>query len=1466
MSVTKIKTFTRNVLPAPETKSRKKGRKASGKAPLKTLKVPPKKMSIGAKSSKAANIIARDATINGTTTEGKRHHTKRMPLFTAGDIASPPTAVEGVEKYDVEITECVKLKKVIKRIKFYDQLHGHFGYPKPLKDDTMYAYVLRRYNAPVPLFECYKEAEAEMPGYFLVGTFNGRFPRCIYYTLKTHYLCIRDCFMDPSYAAMEESSYLKHPDDILRNMMYPAELLTSPTHLSKLLECQGVDNCLVYMKSINKVLMKKKILKLKEYIQQSDLEHISRYKIDQLITKQRKHDVKKMYSLRTILTGDVKNPRYKDVAHLFLEARYNIYVKRKIDPLVEFAPIAEPFKIHLLESLNEVINAVSRYTETKNWSKVILSSADVGLFALINKHGLQRKTQLKILEEDARFGEALIIHVVPWTNYISNICNLLENTDLSKNILQLYYASENTYMIIWPILAHVEKTATTRNIVKILKCVNPNLYMQFIKATKRLRLNFRRFYYTALFMRPFLEDIKMLTASENLNSLENTWANLNTFSTMLRTFYTKGHLNFNQLTSLEETEKFSVASIVLNIHEKLAPMFIRVCEKLFYESWPKLKLKCLERLCKKIPKLLTDYKEYVDIQFYDFIYGRTTERQQYTRYIDSVREHCLRLSIMAKVLRYFKHIFGTLFPTLPRMMVYQNMLKSSLRDIMTQLFTTRLNIFEVNAEENAAINEWFWTAIRQLSVLAIDVIDLTFENLASSLRTLKYLKYHEKTKIQFFLRDELMSKYPKIMDKYIEEANEFHDILVRCCPHPPRIKVFPFYTNRLYYLRFIASASYGIFKRITKVPEVANSSQTVLGEKWKNYNVQKAANLEYLYIQQFIKRYKNDFSDICSTKCLQIFHKPGESADTVVGYGAEDLNKAHPFWEEGGRDLLFDHDLKFVINFDSKYYDLMSEVNQLQSLGYTLPEEFENILPHMKSIVKKLQVMSLTLNKNDKLYESLPRHHVTLLKPYIMPLDVTLRYACKSFTWGRSWLASWMKSVDQRLMIINKKNRAITETKKEINKTFKELLDSNFKFPREIQLPQKYFKNLERAKKGRQLFLRKCLSNITEEVVRLEWELYGTHTGSHELFAGFYNKVENTFRDCLVRSLINDLSQYKQWLDGNIISRFIIELEFVEGKMRTKPNMNLLHQLLANTLFGLVKCQSGLPRWLNYTAHPVPRVLKESCISFSINNRSPEWERPMWREETTQDRKTVEKLSILPNIKGSQDAGEPFAEGRNVIDRSLYRYSYDSHIITNKIIFNTILQIEKKYSIFIQNINRCQMKWTECLQVLLEQKARYERCKPTFAQSLGELEEIELSIKALYKFGTFMDVGCARLEFPTIFETCQSVLLCSRKMHLHTMISNIEFFLTKNYRAIKYSVTALKTELTSLSSFHIIMKAIDQIKNISNDVWWEFWKCNVEITTLELHRLFDVTLLKKLCSVMFNLWERAWVISYLRKY
>lgn len=77
-------------------------------------------------------------------------------------------------------------------------------------------------------------------------------------------------------------------------------------------------------------------------------------------------------------------------------------------------------------------------------------------------------------------------------------------------------------------------------------------------------------------------------------------------------------------------------------------------------------------------------------------------------------------------------------------------------------------------------------------------------------------------------------------------------------------------------------------------------------------------------------------------------------------------------------------------------------------------------------------------------------------------------------------------------------------------------------------------------------------------------------------FTMIYNKQNHSstlrLRQCSsCSSLINDLSQYKQWLDGNIISRFIIELEFVEGKMRTKPNMNLLHQLLANTLFGLVK-------------------------------------------------------------------------------------------------------------------------------------------------------------------------------------------------------------------------------------------------------------------------------------------------------
>ncbi|XP_073972315.1 uncharacterized protein isoform X3 [Rhodnius prolixus] len=886
--ITRIKHFTRNVeRKVSKTKPKKRSVKRSGQI-SKIIKTPPQRTKAITLNAKPVNLGIRGATHRRTKKSARSTRRKTEALST------------GIEIFKLAINECGKIKKMFTKTKTHYQLHGHFNYPKPFVDDTVFAYVLKKSTSPIPLFDTYNEAEAELPGYFQIGRTDGKFSRGFLATQGAHYACIKRCLMDPSYVTKEHAGSWKERDKALSNIVCPVEMLPKSPQLRG---CQEISECTGF-KKINKLLLKKKILRL-----QSDIE---RY--------------------------DIENP--------------SNYISQK-EQLVT-------------------------YNEIQKWNDVLLPSLDINFFNLIRKHGINRRIQIKYLKEDQSFRKMLFVSAVNWTNYINDICILIEDVDLGKDIQQLYDSSMNAYMLIWPILAQIKGASIIRNMIQILKCTNKNCYIHFLEAKKRLNLNFRCHYHTALLLQPFLDDIKTLAKCENLHLVENMWSNLNIFFSMLRIIYSTENSSFNQLTSSEESKRFSVGNVISNIYKKITPTFLRQCEKLFCENWklPKKDLKNLRHLCKKLTDFLSRYTEFVDNQFSNCPCVEKTEREEFAVYIDTVAEHCSRFNLMVKVLRYFEQILVIKFPSKPRMMVFQNTLKRNIRDISKQIFSLNINIFDVDPIENALLNEWFWKAIRQLSVVVIDFIDLAFDNLATSQETLKYLRYHERSNIKFFLRDKLMSKYPKIMDKYIEEAGEFQDMLVRSCPTPPRILLFPVYTNNLYYVRYNASLSYGMFRSITKEPSVAIANETNQGELWKEFNDQAAANLEHFYIRQFMKKIKEYFiGNICNTKCLKIIQEQNESFLRNVCYDMKNLDQVHTTWTESyGDALMVELDLKFAINFDERYYTFLSEVNHLQAIGYRLPEEF-NVLPQMNLIMKKLKVMTLTLMKYDHLYIDIPRHH-----------------------------------------------------------------------------------------------------------------------------------------------------------------------------------------------------------------------------------------------------------------------------------------------------------------------------------------------------------------------------------------------------------------------------------------------------------------------------------------------------------
>ncbi|XP_073972663.1 uncharacterized protein isoform X2 [Rhodnius prolixus] len=163
--ITRIKHFTRNVeRKVSKTKPKKRSVKRSGQI-SKIIKTPPQRTKAITLNAKPVNLGIRGATHRRTKKSARSTRRKTEALST------------GIEIFKLAINECGKIKKMFTKTKTHYQLHGHFNYPKPFVDDTVFAYVLKKSTSPIPLFDTYNEAEAELPGYFQIGRTDGKFSR-----------------------------------------------------------------------------------------------------------------------------------------------------------------------------------------------------------------------------------------------------------------------------------------------------------------------------------------------------------------------------------------------------------------------------------------------------------------------------------------------------------------------------------------------------------------------------------------------------------------------------------------------------------------------------------------------------------------------------------------------------------------------------------------------------------------------------------------------------------------------------------------------------------------------------------------------------------------------------------------------------------------------------------------------------------------------------------------------------------------------------------------------------------------------------------------------------------------------------------------------------------------------------------------------------------------------------------------
>ncbi|KAK9498147.1 hypothetical protein O3M35_004025 [Rhynocoris fuscipes] len=140
----------------------------------------------GKRKTKMSNSAKENKCGQSKTVSGKKLK-KTSSHSTDQHNESPKTAIHIGEDQSLDKRiDYARIKQVIKVERKQCQLHGYFGIPGNIRNDTKYVYIIKKLNRAFPKFASYEEAEAEMPNYVHVGTYNGQNTRCMMHSLQVN--------------------------------------------------------------------------------------------------------------------------------------------------------------------------------------------------------------------------------------------------------------------------------------------------------------------------------------------------------------------------------------------------------------------------------------------------------------------------------------------------------------------------------------------------------------------------------------------------------------------------------------------------------------------------------------------------------------------------------------------------------------------------------------------------------------------------------------------------------------------------------------------------------------------------------------------------------------------------------------------------------------------------------------------------------------------------------------------------------------------------------------------------------------------------------------------------------------------------------------------------------------------------------------------------------------------------------
>ncbi|XP_062273833.1 dynein axonemal heavy chain 10 [Scomber scombrus] len=461
----------------------------------------------------------------------------------------------------------------------------------------------------------------------------------------------------------------------------------------------------------------------------------------------------------------------------------------------------------------------------------------------------------------------------------------------------------------------------------------------------------------------------------------------------------------------------------------------------------------------------------------------------------------------------------------------------------------------------------FNTTVQAIDGEAINFIDQSFKTLRSSAAAFDMLQKFKHIRSREAINSHLMRKFNDILAQYCKEVDSMNEIFEAEKDKPPLDKNEPPVAGAIRWVRSLFHRIKHAILPFLKIPEMLESEQG------------KAAKHKYTEMAVKIREYelkKYEFW-LARTECNLPLLLKKNLLITVI-----------PTIENSTLRVM-----RYIVNFAPEIKEIVSETNNLVSMGYTVPELAQNVALQEHKFIRYVGDLNNLVNLYHSVMDSLSEAKIIMLAQQIKPVKKEMHFGCRRLNWNSLGITDFITRGNQAVSKFESVVSQILKNESDIDSKLQSIGMANLlKFQaldKSKDLPgvKEFCERIERERAKAVNVLSRKYADIGPVITKTENLIMETSSGRASCMADYYLYWERKVLDSLTKMVLRSIQTFNMALMGNA-PFFQVDAILSAPKIVLQPQSNEIYWLIMQCIRDCVESTKQFVRWMRGTCIECP--------------------------------------------------------------------------------------------------------------------------------------------------------------------------------------------------------------------------------------------------------------------------------------